>query len=128
MSKTGNRRTEYLHEVLDMAAHVHVECVDVTGYREKHGPGPNYTIHDDSIEDGVTSWPVTLDTIRKGLRLVREATPDGEGGTSIKFLTEGMRREIMLGDRSNGENGNWDDGYLVSAVVEIGLWGQVMYG
>lgn len=127
MSKTESRRTEYLTDILGTAAHVHAECVDVTGFREEYGPGPNYTIHDDSIEDGVTAFPVTLETVRRGLRLVRNATAEGDG-TTIKHLGEGMRREIMKGDRSNGEDGNWDDGFLVSAVVEIGLWGQVMYG
>jgi len=117
-----SKREEYLGDILDTSAHVHAECVNVKGWTEGHGDGPNYSLWEDEW------YTVTLDTVRRGLGLIRKAKPDGEGGTTVRYLSEGMRREILRGDRTNGDEGGWDDGYLCSAVVEIGIWGAVVYG
>ncbi len=83
------------------------------------------------------TWRVDLDTMAKGLGIIRSAVMrevehDGpvphnkDTGERLYFGGE-ARRELMLADRSNGEDGDYDViGAL--AVLECALFGRVVYG
>lgn len=94
-------------------------------------------IRDD--EGGGTPYRVTLDVIARGLGVIRDAVMrvdlehpnDGEVLHNVKSgerlgLSQKLRQEIMLVDRTNGADGDLDViGYL--AILECGLFGKVVY-
>ncbi|HEX2242595.1 MAG TPA: hypothetical protein VHK27_04975 [Gammaproteobacteria bacterium] len=86
----------------------------------------------ESCDDGVcTSHRVTLDTMARGLRVIRDAVTKDDVlynrtyGMRL-YLAEASRRELMLCDRTNGDDGDYD---VVDAlaVVECALFGRVVY-
>jgi hypothetical protein len=64
--------------------------------------------------------------INKGLRLISRAVPDEEGGTSIKYLSARAAADIREALRER-DAGNIDAG-LADTIVQVGLFGQVMFG
>jgi hypothetical protein len=93
---------------------------------------------DESNGDGRTR--VDHGVIRRGLRVIagaelREITEGYDAGCSVLhngkdgrrlFLSPQQRKEIMLADRTNGEDGDLDVvDYL--AIIECGLFGAVTY-
>ncbi len=97
------------------------------------GCGDPVATHDPVRE----TWRVDLDTMAKGLGIIRNAVMrevehDGlvphnkDTGERLYFGGE-SRRLLMLADRTNGEDGDYD---VVSAlaVLECGLFGRVSYG
>ncbi len=89
-----------------------------------------------TIRDTVTSTVhhVSIDTIATGLRVIRDSTLAVVDGHTVRVNAQGerlyfggdARRELMLADRTNGEDGDYDVvGAL--AVLECGLFGSVVY-
>lgn len=89
--------------------------------------------HPQTGED--TEWRIDIDTMAKGLGVIRNAvlkpTEDGEvrhnrdTGERLGF-GGGQRRELLLADRTNGDDGEYDViGAL--AVLECALFGTVVY-
>ena len=123
----SDKRDEFLEEILDCAGQGHAQFIELRGWSEKYGPGPNYTILDDGIEEGRVQFPVTMDVVRKGFGLIAKAKSEGDGKTSIKYLHDEQRKLINEINKSNGDEGDYDVNDAM-AIVEIGLWGEVVYG
>ena len=123
----SEQREEFLEEILDCAGQGHAQFIDLQGYNEKYGPGSNYTILDDGIKDGQVRFPVTLDVVRKGFGLIAKAAHTEGNETNIKYLPDSQRKQINEVNKSNGDEGDYD-AVDAMAIVEIGLWGEVVYG
>lgn len=97
-------------------------------------------IESDAIEDDDTKFRIDLDVIARGLGVIRNAVlridskspNDGEVLHNVKtgerlYLSVSARKNIMLADRTNAEDGDLDViDYF--AIVECGLFGAVVYG
>ncbi len=92
---------------------------------------------DPGDDDYGRTWTVDLDTMARGLRVIRNAfyatTEDGRvtalhnRETFERLFFDGdARRELLLADRTNGDGGDYDVvGAL--AVLECALFGSVVY-
>lgn len=84
------------------------------------------------------SHRITLDTIAKGIAVIRNAQWVSRAGQSEGYFSNAVtgqrlyfggeaRRELLLASRTNGDDGDYDViGAL--AVVECALFGRVVYG
>lgn len=127
MSNDTTNRDEFLEEILDAAGQGHAEFMELEGWSEAHGPGPNYTIIDDGIEDGNDKFLVTLATVRRGFGIIAKAKHTEANETDVKYLPDSQRKRINEINKSNGDDGDYD-AIDAMAIVEIGLWGAVTYG
>lgn len=128
MPQRSEQRTEYLQDVVDIAAMCHATCAEDGVDADRIADGVGYTILDSGIVDGAKVFPVTIETAAAGLAAIRAALPTEDNKTTIPYLSATARRTILEGDRTNGDTGaGWDDAGLCAAVIEIGLWGQVVY-
>lgn len=102
-----------------------VEVADVTYTIAEFG--------DEGVTDESPRFEITLDTIARGLRLIREAkvldaeTESWRGlQTSVKFLSIGTRKAIMAAERE-GDAGEIDSS-LADVIVQVATLGEVRYG
>lgn len=136
MARTA-KRTEFLGDVL-------VGAVENYGYgwfkvEDYHTPedDPASWYADIVAEDddeGIVHH-VDLDVIAKGFGVIRDAVLRETAGEAVLhnaktgdrlYVSEGQRANILLSNRTNGEDGDMDViDYL--AVVECALFGQVVY-
>ncbi len=93
----------------------------------------------DGVHEPQHVYVVTLDTIARGLGIIRNAVLADfrEGDEAVRVLANAttgerlgvhpdIRRAIMLMDRTNGDEGDTDVfGYL--AILECAIFGQVVY-
>lgn len=126
-----DKRTQFLTDVLDIAAQVHAEAglavglthADRAQFGLKFGE-PAYGLeHPDTCDDYTATKVVlvTLDTVRKGLQRL-----NAKGGE--RLLAEHRRSDMVAASRTNGDAGSgWDDGCTCAAVIEIGKFGEVVY-
>lgn len=104
----------------------------VEPYSESGGKEPHYYINDDGVDiDSPDQLPdgrykVTHETVKRGLKRCLDAKVEGDK-TTIKYLPPTMLREI-ISTAITGEMGSEWDACYDTAVVEIGLWGRVVYG
>lgn len=82
------------------------------------------------------TWRIDLDTMAKGLGIIRNAVMkevenDGpvphnkDTGDRLYFGGE-VRRQLLLADRTNGDDGDYDV-FGALAVLECAIFGHVMY-
>lgn len=94
---------------------------------------------DEEIPDSAPRFRIDLDTIATGLSLIRRALVVTDGTDSTEpavyanpdtferlYLGDGQRKNILLSDRTNGDDGDMD---VIDhlAVLEIALFGAVTY-
>jgi hypothetical protein len=91
-------------------------------------------------KDDNAKYRIDLEVIARGLGVIRGARLrefQGHGGKVVRvlinsktaerlYMSEWMRANIMLSDRTNGEDGDMDV-IDALAVVECGLFGKVTY-
>lgn len=82
-------------------------------------------------EEGAPEHTVTLDTIAKGLGLIRAAKHDPAAsewyeGTTIPFLGESTRRAVVAADRAN--DAGEIDSSRADVILQVALFGKVIYG
>lgn len=71
------------------------------------------------VEDEGKHYTITPATIARGLGRITDGKIDGIGGRWVA--------DLMLANRTNGEDGDFDAAGA-DAVVQAGLFGQVVYG
>lgn len=86
-------------------------------------------------DDGGKQYRITLDTMAKGLGVIRRAiVATSDDGTFYHnaetferlYVPSDARRELLLADRTDGDDGDYDVvGAL--AVLECALFGRVVY-
>jgi hypothetical protein len=84
-----------------------------------------------TAEDGTFNGRIDLDTMARGLGVIKAAVQDGgllrNAATSERlYLSPEVRASIMLADHTNGDDGDLD---VVDAlaVLECALFGSVVY-
>lgn len=102
----------------------------VTAYKWEGLP-PSEAYAEITAQDDDKQYRVTIDTMARGLTVVREAELNGDvvrvnaKGEPLGFGGE-ARRQLLIADRTNGEDGDYDViGAL--AVLECALFGRVIY-
>lgn len=139
MRPRSDRRNEFLTDILTGAIENGGHgWFSVDEYKWESVPlGGAYALVTDEEED--EQHRIDLDVIAKGLGVIRDAelreVSDYDGSHKVPhnkstgermYLGQDRRAEIMLADRTNGEDGDLDViDYL--AVVECGLFGKVVY-
>lgn len=128
-------RTEFLSDLFTTAmAHGGYGQFTVSDYTDTSA---TVTFHEDGPEGG--THRVNLDTMARGLRVIRDAVLRDPGGymtgalvphnaeTGQRLYFGGdARRALLLADRTNGDKGDYDViGAL--AVLECALFGRVVY-
>lgn len=86
---------------------------------------------DEAVTDESPRFEVTLDTIAKGLRMIREAKATGEESwgtewTTVKYLSVGARSMIMRAERER--DAGEIDSSLADVIVQVATLGEVRYG
>lgn len=135
----SSERTEFLTDLLTTAIeNFGYGWFTVDEYEWENPPaGGAYAVVTD--EDEGETHRIDLDVIVRGLRVIRDATTqvdprqpnDGpvlhndRNGFRL-FVSPAQRRNIMLADRTNGDEGDLDC-IDALAVVECGLFGRVVY-
>ncbi len=134
--KRSEKRQEFLNDLLVTAIeNFGYGSFVVNEYDPYKGEGSYAEIgwYDDEYDP--TKSRVDYDLLVKGLRIIRKAElqPVDEDGNEVLFsagkrlyLSPGQRKNIMLADRTNGDEGDID---VVDAlaVLEIGVFGQVVF-
>lgn len=134
-------RTEFLTDLLTTALyHQGYGQFDVTTDRtDANSPYAVIQFHEDGPEGG--RHTVNLDTMARGLRVIRDAVlgpagplsldPDGQvycnRTTGERLYFGGLARtDLLTADRTNGKDGDYDViGAL--AVLECAIFGRVVY-
>jgi len=125
---------QYIEELLDIAANGHASYGlgrELTPDEfKKYNIRRGYGLSDpDADEDSGKYLPVSLETIETALETIKAAKPVGETETTVKHLSQKERELILEGLRTYGDTGvGWDDAGLCTAVAEIGMFGQVVFG
>lgn len=137
MTTRSAARTEFLNDLLDAAISCHgYGWFEVDEYPDVDNAADAYAV---IREPGTNEeFRVTLDTMARGLRIIRDATlgpavdHDGDlvrtnASTGNRLYFGGVVRDDLLkADRTNGEDGDFDViGAL--AVLECALFGHVEY-
>jgi hypothetical protein len=102
---------------------------------EDVAPGGAYALVTE--DDGVhhEQHRIDLALITAGLTVIREAVPTQAAGGVVLlnantheklYLSPAQRDKILLADRTNGEEGDFDS-IDALAIVECGLFGKVVY-
>lgn len=141
-TRRSQERIDFLTDVLTTAVeHGGYGFFYVDEYRwENVEPGEAYAIVTDKEDDEVGSYRIDLDLIAKGLGVIRSAElreiTDWDGSAvevlhNVKtgerlYLSESQRKNILLADRTNYDEGDLDV-IDALAVVECGLFGKVVY-
>lgn len=147
MTKRSDARVQFLGNCMDGAlAHSGYGFCEIVEYKWQAGDSTDfrpdaYAViearpgYDEDYDKG-QQWRVTLDTIAHGFAVIREAElREIDGGNKVLhnaktgerlYLSEGARKEIMLADRTNGDESDLDVvDYL--AILECALFGKVVY-
>lgn len=147
MTKRSAARTQFLINIMITAVeHNGYGFIDVDAYDPDSGTA---TVSDRYDDEDYTQWYLNPDVIAKGLAVIRDARPQDVTTTYCEgtewehsetvsvlhnadtdqrlYLSTGARREILLADRTNGEEGDLDVIDCL-AVVECALFGAVTYG
>jgi hypothetical protein len=136
MVKRSPDREQFLFDVLTTAIeHQGYGFFDVEEWQwSEDKPAEAYAVISDKEDfaDSRERWRLTIDTIAKGIGIIRNAKPN-DADTLVtadgKVLGYGgdARRDFLLANSTNGEDGDYDViGAL--AAVECALFGQVVYG
>lgn len=149
MTNRSDARVQFLGNCMDGAlAHNGYGFCEIVEYKWQAGKDstefrpdahavivPHYG-YDDDYDKG-QQWRVTLDTFAHGIAVIRDAVLREVGGEGEKvlhnaktgerlYLSEVRRKEIVLADRTNGDDGDLDvNDYL--AILECALFGRVVY-
>jgi hypothetical protein len=134
----SEERVEFLRDCLCGAVENYgYGFFEVLEYVWEDTPDPYALVVDKNDEEDTTQYRIDLDLIAKGLGIIKRAQvePDEDNNSSYLvnadtrerlYVGHEQRRNIMLADRTNGEDGDLDViDYL--AIVECGLFGAVMY-
>lgn len=122
MATKSDARAQFLSDVLSTAVEGGVQYwAEVLSYAwndQEVGRQANAsaTLTDKEEDDGKV-FTVTLDTIAKGWGLYQ--------GTSISGREYG--KQAQLANRTNGEDGDFDAD-IADQIVQLGLFGEVVYG
>lgn len=126
MSKRTPERVKFLNYLLSTAiehgGYGFPEVQEWSG-GESHDPDTFVLITDRYIEDETDPayavvHKIDLDTMARGLKVIREANSEQNQGRWVK--------DLLLADRTNGDEGDYDViGAL--AVLECALFGEVVY-
>lgn len=125
------KRTEFLSDLLTTA----IECdgygfFSVREYAHATPATTHAVICENETDD---FYEITLDTMARGLGVIRSAIMHGTDDYLVNAATGerlyfggDARSELLLADRTNGEDGDYDVvGAL--AVLECALFGHVVY-
>lgn len=122
-----SNREEFLTDLLITAGDGYADCgLPVRGYDQRFGPERHFLIDDPEVdspsEDLVEphTWKVTTKTVERGLERIAKPNP-------IKHMTDTWKDHLQILNLSDGEHGDYD-AIDAMAVVEVGLWGEVVYG
>lgn len=139
--KRTDERNEFLTDILTGAIENYgYGWFEVDEYKWESVPlGDAYAVITQNEEEDEPQHRVDLDVIARGLGVIRDAQMrvddeypnDGEvlhNRTSGKrlYMAPGRRRNIMLADRTNGDDGDLDVVDYLN-IVECGLFGAVLY-
>lgn len=89
-------------------------------------PGASFAViydryeEDEDQDEPSKTWRIDIDTMAKGLGVVRKFRRDGKAGA--QFVTD-----LLLSDRTNADDGDYD---VIGAllVLECALFGDQVYG
>lgn len=148
--KRTPERERFLADVLTTAVeHQGYGFFHVLRYRWDCPPVETYALIEESPDyvsgDEAAIWRIDIETTSKGLGVIRGAryaaansadphAPGANGEVAVLFAADGKRlyfggqpyRDLMLADRTNGAEGDFDV-IAALAVVECALFGQVVY-
>lgn len=79
-------------------------------------------ICDQEGDDPDKCYLVTVDDVARALGILRKGP--------VKFLDDGQRADIVAQDRANGDDENHQDidATLADCIVQVALFGEVVYG
>lgn len=139
--KRSDTRNEFLTDILTGAIENYgYGWFEVDEYKwESVPPGDAYAVITETEKEGEPQHRVDLDVIARGLGVIRDAQmqvddqypDDGEvlhnqaSGKRL-YMAPGRRKNIMLADRTNGDDGDLDVVDYLN-IVECGLFGAVLY-
>lgn len=134
MKRTAER-IEFLSDILTTAVEGGInDWAEVSEYKHEYCTPPvakadTFAIVHEIEEDDEVGTKVTIDTIARGIRVIKNMKRSDGTPFQPNYFGDGGSywRQFLLADRTNGDDGDYD-AIVADWIVQAGLFGEIVYG